>query len=132
MSLAGRAPDLNDRKSRYNTSTMHAVRTELVNCHDCGRPISFSASTCPNCGSLEPGGAYVHSKHELRRFRGEARNDHTLLVTVLGCGLGGALYGAVTASSIFTAILFGCLYGCLGALIGAPVAFVINMTRRVG
>jgi hypothetical protein len=111
---------------------MPVPRTELINCHDCGRPISASATTCPNCGSLEPDGPYVHSGRELRRFRGEARNDHTLLFAVLGCGLGGALYGAVTASGIFTAILFGSLYGCLGALIGAPVAFVINMTRHLG
>jgi hypothetical protein len=111
---------------------MRAARTELIKCHDCGKAISFSATMCPNCGSLEPGGAYVHSRREQRRLRGEARNDHTLLIAVLGCALAGALYGAVTASGIFTAILFGLLYGCLGALIGAPVAFVINMTRHVG
>jgi len=111
---------------------MHAARTELINCHDCGKAISFSATTCPNCSSLEPGGPYVHSRGERRRFRGEARNDHTLLIAVLGCALAGALYGAVTASGTFTAILFGLLYGCLGALLGAPVAFVINVTRRVG
>jgi hypothetical protein len=111
---------------------MRSARTELINCHDCGRPISFSATTCPSCGSLEPGGPYVHSGRERRRFRGEARNDHTLLIAVLGCALGGALFGAVTASGAFTAIMFGCFYGCVGALIGAPVAFVINMTRHIG
>jgi hypothetical protein len=111
---------------------MHAARTELINCHDCGRTVSFSAATCPNCGSLEPGGPHLHSKREQRRFRGEATNDHTLLIGVLACTIAGALYGAVTASGTFTAILFGLLYGCLGALIGAPVAFVINMTRHVG
>ena len=94
--------------------------------------MSFSATTCPNCGSLEPGGPYVHNKRELRRFRGEARNDHTLLIAVLGCAIGGAFFGAVTASNTFTAIVFGLLYGCLGALIGTPVALVINMTRHVG
>jgi hypothetical protein len=111
---------------------MRAARTELINCHDCGRTISFSATACPNCGSLAPGGPYIHNKREVRRFRGEARNDHTLLITVLGCAIGAAVYGVVTASGTFTAILFGLFYGCLGALIGAPVAFVINMTRHVG
>jgi hypothetical protein len=111
---------------------MPSAQTELINCHDCGRAVSFSATTCPNCGSLEPGGPYIHSKREQRRFRGEARNDYTLLIAVLACALGGALFGAVTASGMFTAILFGLLYGCLGALIGAPIAFVINMTRHVG
>jgi hypothetical protein len=110
---------------------MSTTATELINCHDCGRSISFSATRCPNCGSLEPGGPYVHSEREQRRFGGEARNDHTLLIAVVGCALGGALYGALTASGTFTAILFGLLSGCLGALIGTPVAFVINMTRHV-
>ena len=111
---------------------MRAARTELNNCHDCGRPISFSARTCPNCGSLEPTGPYVHGRREQRRLRREERNDHTLFVNVVGCALGGAFYGAITASSTFSAMLFGFLYGCLGALIGVPVAFVINMTRHIG
>jgi hypothetical protein len=111
---------------------MRAAQTELINCHDCGTAVSFSATACPNCGSLEPGGPYVHSRRERRRFRGEARNDHTLLIAVLACALGGAFYGAVTASDTFTAILFGLLYACLGALIGTPIGFVINMTRHVG
>ena len=111
---------------------MRAAQTELIKCQDCGRAVSFSATTCPNCGSSEPGGPYVHSKRELRRFRGEAHNDHTLLIAVLGCAIGGAFFGALTAAGTFTAILFGFLYACLGALIGAPVAFVINMTRHLG
>lgn len=111
---------------------MPAAQAELINCHDCGRAIAFSATTCPNCGSLEPAGPYVHNRRERRRFRGESRNDHTLLIAVLACSLGGALYGAVTASGTFSAMVFGLLYGCLGGLIGAPVGFVINMTRHLG
>jgi hypothetical protein len=71
----------------------------------------------------------VHSRRELRRHRGEARNDHTLMVSVIACGLGGALYGAMTASGALSAILFGIAYGSLGVLVGAPVGFAINMTR---
>lgn len=111
---------------------MRAALTELITCHDCGKPISCSATSCPNCGSLEPGGPYVHNRRERRRFRGEARNDHTLLIAVLGCALGGILWGAMTAAGTFTAVVFGLLYGCLGALVGVPVAFVINMTRHLG
>jgi hypothetical protein len=106
-----------------------AKLTELIDCHDCGRPVSFSASKCPNCGSAEPQGPYVHSRRELRRHRGEERNDHTLMISVIACGLGGAFYGAMTASGTLSAILLGIAYGSLGVLIGAPVGFVINMTR---
>jgi hypothetical protein len=72
---------------------MRVAQTELINCHDCGRPISFSARACPGCGSLEPAGPYVQSRREQRRLRREERNDHTLFVNVIGCAPGGAFYG---------------------------------------
>ena len=106
--------------------------TELVKCHDCGADVSFSASVCPNCGSSEPQGPYVHSARELRRHRIEARNDRTLVITVLSCAIGGLAYGLVMASSVVGKIFLGSGYGLLGIIIGVPVAFVINMTRHVG
>ena len=111
---------------------MRTAQTEMTNCYDCREPVSFSAATCPHCGSLEPGGPYVHNRRELRRFRGEARNDRTLMISVIACGLGATLYGALTASGTLSAVVFGLLYGSLGALIGTPIPFVINMTRHIG
>jgi hypothetical protein len=108
---------------------MREMRAELVHCHDCRRPVSFSAVSCPHCGSTEPSGPYVHSKKELRRLRAEDRNDHTLLVTTVGCCGGGALYGILISSSTLGAIQACHGYGVFGLLVGVPVAFAINMTR---
>jgi hypothetical protein len=108
---------------------MRETRAELIDCHDCRRLVSFSAVSCPHCGCTAPSGPYVHSKKELRRLRAEDRNDHTLLVTTVGCCCGGALYGILLSSSTLGAILAGFGYGVFGLLVGAPVAFGINMTR---
>jgi hypothetical protein len=107
-------------------------RPELTSCHDCGNRVSFSAASCPHCGSIEPRGPYVHSRLELRRLRAEERNDHTLMVMVLACGIGGVLYGIVMATSPLWKILLATGYGCLGVLIGVPIAFIVNMTRHLG
>ncbi len=104
-------------------------RAELIDCHDCGRPVSFSAASCPHCGSTEPSGPYVHSKKELRRLRAEDRNDHTLLVTTVACCGGGVLWGVLLSSSTIGAVLAGVGYGTFGLLVGVPIAFAINMTR---
>jgi hypothetical protein len=109
-----------------------ARRTELINCHDCGKGVSFSATACPHCGSVEPQGPYVHSVRELRRHGVEARNDRMLVLTVISCGLGGLAYGLVMASSVVGKIVLGTGYGVLGIIIGVPAAFVINMTRHFG
>jgi hypothetical protein len=111
---------------------MPAHQTELISCHDCGKAVSFSASSCPHCGSIEPRGPYTHSSRELRQHRIEERNDRNLVIAVLACGALGVLFGALTASSLFWAFVAGAGYGCLGLLVGAPVAFVINMTRHLG
>jgi hypothetical protein len=104
-------------------------RAELIDCHDCRRPVSFSALSCPHCGSAEPSGPYVHSKKELRRLRAEDRNDHMLLVTTVACCCAGALYGILLSSSTSGAILAGIGYGAVGLLVGAPIGFAINLTR---
>jgi hypothetical protein len=65
---------------------------ELINCHDCEKPISFSAAACPQCGSIEPRGPYRHSRREIRRHRIEERNDRTLIVFMVVLGAIGAFY----------------------------------------
>jgi hypothetical protein len=126
--------DTSSGHSRIDLAAQQAAarRTELINCHDCGKGVSFSATVCPHCGSVEPQGPYVQSVRELRRHRIEARNDRTLVVAVLSCGLGGLAYGLVMASSLVGKMLLGSGYGLLGVIIGVPVAFVINMTRHLG
>jgi hypothetical protein len=108
---------------------MREMRAELIDCHDCGRLVSFSAVSCPNCGSTEPSGFYRFSKKELRRQRAEERNDHMLLITTVACCCAGALYGVLLSSSTFGAIVAGVGYGVVGLLIGVPIGFAINMTR---
>jgi hypothetical protein len=105
------------------------MRAELIDCHDCGRPVSFSAVSCPHCGSIEPSGSYVFDQKAFRRFRAEQRHDHTLLVTTLACTCAGALYGVLLSSSTIGAIVAGIGYGIVGLLIGVPIAFAINLTR---
>ena len=53
---------------------------ELINCHDCGWSVSFSATACPNCGSREPSGSYRFSAREARKLGAEGRNDRNLIV----------------------------------------------------
>src|ERR1700688_5002848 len=108
---------------------MRDRRAELIDCRDCRRPVSFSAVSCPHCGSTEPSGPYVHSKKELRRLGAEDRNDHTLLVTTVACCCGGALWGVLLSSSTLGAILAGLGYGTFGLLVGVTIRFAINMTR---
>jgi hypothetical protein len=108
---------------------MPQMRTELIDCHDCGRPISFSAVSCPHCGSTEPSGPYKFSKKQLRGIRVEQRNDQMLVITAVACSCAGALYGILLSSSTFGAILAGLGYGAIGLLTGVPIGFAINMTR---
>ena len=105
-------------------------QSELIACHDCGAGVSFSASTCPHCGSQEPSGPHVFSRREIRLHRIEQRNDRTLALSVVGCAAAGAFYGIVMSSSQIGAVLAGCGDGFVGMIIGVGVGFVINMTRR--
>jgi hypothetical protein len=113
---------------------------EVIRCHDCKRPVSFSATYCPHCGSKEPAGPYQFSKREARKFRIEDRNDNYLVRTTLLIGFIGLLYGIVVGrksgsesswygvQSAFI-VLYATLYGFLGILVGVPLAATINMFR---
>ncbi|CCE00179.1 hypothetical protein [Bradyrhizobium sp. STM 3809] len=106
-------------------------RQELIDCHDCGNAVSFSAVACPHCGSTEPAGPAVQSRRELRRLRMEATNDRRLVVvTVLCTGLG-TLYGALTGAGGAASLWSALFYGFIGAVIGVPAAFVINVSRSL-
>jgi len=110
---------------------MHATKTELIKCHDCGGAVSFRAANCPHCGSVEPAGPYVFNRKEARRHRIEERNDRNLVVVTLSCGLVAGLYGAAGGASTLGAVLAGFGYGMVGVLVGVPIAFAINITRNL-
>jgi hypothetical protein len=103
---------------------------ELIACHDCGEGVSFSAASCPHCGSTEPVGPYLHSRRELRKLRGEAANDHRLVIVTLACCCLGVVYGAVMGPGGAASFWQGLGYGFVGAVIGVPAAFIINVTRH--
>ena len=103
---------------------------EIINCYDCKQPVSFSATACPHCGSIEHTGPYQFSKKEARCYRIEQKNDHNLLVTSLVLGLICGLYGFVTSTTSFGAIVSTTAYGGLGILVGVPLAFTVNMVRH--
>ena len=67
---------------------------ELINCHDCGLSVSFSAAACPNCGSRATFRLYRFSAREARRLGAEDRSDRTLILMTVGLGAVGAFYGA--------------------------------------
>jgi hypothetical protein len=110
---------------------MRATKAELIECHDCGGAVSFRAASCPHCGSMEPAGPYVFNRKEARRHRIEERNDRSLVVVTLSCGVVGALYGASGSTSMVGAVMAGLGYGTLGVMIGVPLAFAINITRNL-
>lgn len=58
-----------------------------VNCHDCGKLVSFSASACPSCGSRTPAGPPRRTRRAPRRINIEGTNDHVLACTTLALGL---------------------------------------------
>jgi hypothetical protein len=103
---------------------------ELINCHDCGLSVSFTAVSCPHCGSIEPAGPYRFNRKEARRYRIEDRNDRTLILITVGFGAIGAFYGVEISSSTLGALVASLCYGFLGVAIGVPLAFAINITRN--
>ncbi|SFI32831.1 hypothetical protein SAMN05216525_107132 [Bradyrhizobium sp. Gha] len=118
------APRMNKRYGR-DMKRSHAQK-ELIDCHDCGAPVSFSAAACPTCGSREPTGPYVQSRAERLRHRAEEKNDHTLLaMTVLCLGIGFS-YGSLMVGP------WGAVgYGLIGVIIGVPAGFIMNVSRRL-
>jgi hypothetical protein len=106
------------------------TRRELIACHDCGEGVSFTAASCPHCGSTEPVGPYVHSRRELRKLRVEAANDRRLVIVTLACCALGIVYGAVMGPGGAASFWGGLAYGFVGAVIGVPAAFIINVTRH--
>jgi hypothetical protein len=103
---------------------MRLPEDELVPCHHCGTAITFTAVACPHCGSREPGGPHLFSTREKLRHRLEARNYHTLAMTMLACGAAGILYG-----SLKFGILAAIDYGLFGLVVGVPIGFAIVVTR---
>lgn len=93
--------------------------TEKISCHDCGNGVSFSAVSCPHCGSTEPSGSYRFNATEARRARIEERNDRLLILMTVGLAAIGVFYGFKTSTSVLVAIIAAPLYGLLGAVIGA-------------
>jgi hypothetical protein len=102
---------------------------ELIDCYDCGRPVSFTATACPNCGSREPAGPYQFNRRERRRHRIEERNDRNLVVTALVLGAIGIAYGVEASSSTLGAMMYALLYGFIGVSIGVLLAFAMNVLR---
>lgn len=105
---------------------MGMVSQELIGCHDCGGEVSFSAASCPHCGSREPSGPYFQSRRERRLHRIEARNDQTLIGMLVLCTGIGFFFGSVTGGA---GPAIG--YGLVGAVIGVPAGFIINLSRRL-
>jgi rRNA maturation protein Nop10 len=105
---------------------------EVINCQDCRRSVSFSATRCPHCGSTEPAGPYRFSKKEARKYRIEDRNDNNLVATSVTFGIIGVVYGiAINIPSVIWATIGAVCYGLLGVLVGVPTAGAFNMMRNL-
>jgi hypothetical protein len=103
---------------------------ELITCHDCGKPVSFTAAKCPSCGSAEPAGPYRFNEREIRRHRIEAKNDRNLLIAAVASGVIGGFYGIESSSSTLGALIAALCYGFVGVAIAVPLAFAVNLTRN--
>jgi hypothetical protein len=110
---------------------MGKTARELIDCHDCGNAVSFSATTCPHCGSREPAGSYRMSAGERYLLNIERRNDRDGAIVAGTAGAIGALYGAASSASLLGAIGWAIVYGAAGLMVGIPVAFAVNITRRL-
>jgi len=102
---------------------------KLIDCHDCGSPVSLSARWCPQCGSKDIAGP-VRASRRARIIGLEAKNDRTLVLMVCTLGAIGALYGVETASGWMREVIGALLYCFVGIVAAVPIAFVINITRR--
>ena len=104
--------------------------SRLIDCQDCGKPVSLSARQCPQCGSKDLAGPVRASRRASRRIGAEARNDRALIATMIMLGAVGALYGIETSSTALNEIIFGALYCFVGVCLAVPLAFAINVTRH--
>jgi hypothetical protein len=102
---------------------------KLINCHDCGNPVSLSARWCPRCGSKELAGPVRVRRRTSRTVGAEDRNDRTLIWMIMTLGAVGAFYGIETGSSWIRETIGALLYGLVGILAAIPIAFTINITR---
>ncbi|NEU95079.1 hypothetical protein FNJ47_04345 [Bradyrhizobium sp. UFLA 03-164] len=100
---------------------------ELIICHDCSGQVSFSAQSCPHCGSEEPAGPYQMSRREKRAFRREAHNDRNLIVGMSACSIAGAVTGWITAGGFFQSMVLPPLYAIIGASVGLGAALLVNV-----
>lgn len=100
---------------------------ETIGCHDCDHQVSFSAVTCPHCGSREPSGGYQLSFKQARRLGAEERNDNRMLAFMFAFAAVGEAYGAWSGSSWVGSLFWATAYGVIGAASGPPAAFVVNI-----
>jgi RNA polymerase subunit RPABC4/transcription elongation factor Spt4 len=102
----------------------------LIDCYDCGNPVSLSARQCPQCGSKDLAGPYRSSEKAARRNGVEARNDRFLILMIAVFGTVGAVYGIEAGSSWMRETVGALLYGFVGVVIAVPIAFAVNITRN--
>jgi hypothetical protein len=101
---------------------------KLIDCHDCGSPVSLNARWCPRCGSKDFAGP-VRASRRARIVGAEARNDRTLVLMVTALGSIGALYGIETGSGWMREAVGALVYGFIGVVAAVPIAFAVNITR---
>jgi hypothetical protein len=102
----------------------------LIDCYDCGNPVSLSARQCPQCGSKDLAGPYRPSEKAARRNGVESRNDRFLILMIAVFGTVGAVYGIEAGSSWMRETVGALLYGFVGVVIAVPIAFAVNITRH--
>jgi len=103
---------------------------KLIDCHDCGSPVSLSARWCPQCGSKDIAGPVRASRRASRSVGAEARNDRTLMWMMGTLGAIGVFYGIETGASWMREVGGALLYGFIGVVAAVPIAFGINITRN--
>jgi hypothetical protein len=103
---------------------------ELIDCHDCGKPVSLSARQCLQCGSKDLAGPFQLEKRAARRTGVEARNDRFLILMTVTLGAVGTFYGIETGSSLMQEAVGALLYGFVGIVVAVPIAFAVNITRN--
>jgi hypothetical protein len=102
---------------------------EVINCHDCKKPVSFSAAYCPHCGSREPSGSYQANKKEVHGYRIEEKNDRTVIVALTVSGAIGSILGFLTSPSGYNPMIAVAVLGFAAMFLGVLIAFVVNMIR---